>query len=180
MNAPEIVEVNSQQLDATLSPGDACPECQAGTVYEKKPYVIVRFVGQAPLQATVYRLQRLRCHLCGKLFTAPAPEDAGEAKYDHTVASMIGLLKYGSGLPFNRLQLLQADCQIPLAASTQWGIVYAGALLLLAAYEELIRQAAQGDVLYNDDGLSWNLPQEFETILANCLSHGRRNFVDLL
>jgi hypothetical protein len=128
--------------------------------------------------------------------------------------------------------------------------------LLTAAYEELIRQAAQGDVVYNDDttvkilelmgerarkspplddehdpnrtglftsgvvatragvyialffsgrqhagenlsdvlrhrvaeleppmqmcdGLARNLPQEFETILASCIAHGRRNFVDL-
>ena len=75
----------------------------------------------------------------------------GDTKYDHTVASMIGLLKYGSGLPFNRIQRLQGNCKIPLAASTQWQIVYAGVLLIAAAYQELIRQAAQGDVLYNDD-----------------------------
>ena len=119
------------------------------------------------------------------------------------------------------------------------------------AYDELIRQAAQGDVLYNDDtgnkilslikeqmendddfsrkgmftsailsavgrckialfftgrnhagenlvnvlakrqsgldppiqmcdALSRNLPKELKTILANCLTHARRNFVDLL
>lgn len=249
----------AKQVDvkhATLSAGDACPACQAGTVYEKPPGVIVRFVGQAPLQATVYRLQRLRCHLCGKVFTASAPEGVGEKKYDHTAASMIGLLKYGSGLPFNRLRRLQGDCQIPLAASTQWRIVYPAAVLMAAAYEELIRQAAQGEVIYNDDttvkilelmgerakkspppedphdpdrsglftsgvvatraglrialffsgrqhagenlsdvlkhraaeldapiqmcdGLARNLPKQLETILANCLSHGRRNFVDL-
>jgi hypothetical protein len=29
------------------------------------------------------------------------------------------------------------------------------------------------------DGLSRNLPGEFQTILANCLSHGRRQFVDV-
>ena len=86
----------------TLCAGDDCPSCQIGTVYEKSPSVFVRFVGQAPLHATVYRLQRLRCNLCGKVFTAPAPEEMGAQKYDHTVASMIGLLKYGSGMPFNR------------------------------------------------------------------------------
>ena len=122
-----------------------------GTLYEKTPSVLVRFVGQAPLGATVYRMQKLRCHLCGKIFTAPEPEDAGPDKYDHTVASMIALLKYGSGLPFNRVERLQGNCQIPLAASTQWGIVDAAASLLMPAYEELIRQAAQGEVLYNDD-----------------------------
>ena len=134
----------------TLAAGDACPECQQGTLYQKTPNVLVRFVGQAPLQATVYRMQKLRCHVCGKVFTAPVPEGVA-AKYDHTVASMIGLLKYGSGLPFNRLQRLQGNCKLPLAASTQWSIVSAAALLIAAAYEELIRQAAQGEVVYNDD-----------------------------
>ena len=105
----------------TLGAGDACPDCQGGTLYEQAPSVLVRFVGQAPLQATVYRLQRLRCGLCGKVFTASAPDEMGERKYDHTAASMIGLLKYGSGLPFNRLRRLQGNCEIPLAASTQWG-----------------------------------------------------------
>ena len=37
------------------------------------PGVLVRLVGAAPLQAKVYELQKLRCHLCGKVFTAEAP-----------------------------------------------------------------------------------------------------------
>jgi transposase len=135
----------------TLCAGDDCPLCHKGTLYEKVPSVFVRFVGHAPLQATVYRLQRLRCNLCGESFTAPAPEGMGAQKYDHTVASVVGLLKYGSGLPFNRLQRLQRNCKVPLAASTQWDIVHAGASLLTPAYEELIQQAAQGELLHNDD-----------------------------
>ena len=109
------------------APGMRVPECLQGTLYEKKPSVVVRFVGQAPVQGTVFRMQRLRCNLCGKVFTAPAPREAKAPKYDHTVASMIGLLKYGSGMPFNRLQGLQRSCDIPLAASTQWDIVAAAA-----------------------------------------------------
>ena len=236
----------------TLHAGDDCPACQDGTLYEQRPSVFVRFVGRPPLQATVYRMQRLRCCLCGKVFTAPVPDGVGDRKYDHTVASMIGLLKYGSGFPFNRQQRLQGDCGIPLAASTQWGIVYAVVLLIAAAYEELIRQAAQGEVVYNDDttakilelmgqrlqksppaddphdpdrtglftsgivatragrrialffsgrrhagenltevlkhraaeldapiqmcdGLARNLPKDLQTILGNCLAHGRRD-----
>src|SRR6185312_15464518 len=74
-----------------------------------------------------------------------------ENKYDATAGSMIGLLKYGSGLPFNRLDGLQGNLEIPLPASTQWEIVRAVAANLAPAFEELIRQAAQGEVLHNDD-----------------------------
>lgn len=249
----------AEQVDVRhpeLSAGTACPACGQGKLYEKPPGVLVRFVGRAPLHARVYRRQRLRCHLCGKLFTAPAPAGVGEDKYDQTVASLIGLLKYGSGLPFNRLERLQGSCGIPLSASTQWDIVHAAAPRIAPAYEALVRQAAQGAIVHNDDttvrilelmgqrarntppaadehapgrtglftsgvvatregarialffsgrqhagenlsdvlqhraaqlgppvqmcdGLARNLPGELDTILANCLAHGRRNFVEL-
>ena len=135
----------------SLTAGDACPACGQGTVYEKTPGVLVRITGQPPLAAKVYRLQKLRCHLCGQVFTAAAPEETGDRKYDATAGSMIGLLKYGSGLPFNRLEGLQGDLGVPLPASTQWDIVQAVAASLTPAFDELIRQAAQGDVLHNDD-----------------------------
>ena len=59
--------------------------------------------------------------------------------------------RYGSGLPFNRLEGLQGSMGIPLPASTQWDIVQDVAVGLDLVFEELIRQAADGDVLYNDD-----------------------------
>jgi hypothetical protein len=40
---------------------------------------------------------------------------------------------------------------IPLPASTQWGIVLEIFRIIYPVYKELIRQAAQGEVLYNDD-----------------------------
>jgi transposase len=244
----------------SLRPGDACPACGEGTVYDKAPGVLVRITGQPPLAATIYRLQKLRCHLCGQVFTADAPPEAGARKYDATAGSMIGLLKYGSGLPFNRLDGLQGDLGVPLPASTQWDIVHAVAADLAPAFDELIRQAAQGEVVYNDDttvkilelmgqrgrqgapagaardvgdadersglytsgvvalrdghrvalffsghrhagenlaqvlkhraeelpppiqmcdALSRNLPGELRTILAHCLAHARRRFVDI-
>jgi transposase len=143
----ERIEVPHPSLRA----GDPCPACAEGIVYDKAPGVLVRITGQPPLTAKVYRLHKLRCHLCGKVFTAPAPAEAENGKYDATAGSMIALLKYGSGLPFNRLAGLQGHLGIPLPASTQWDIVQAVATSLAHAFEELIRQAAQGDVLHNDD-----------------------------
>jgi transposase len=244
----------------SLTAGDACPACGQGTVYEKAPGVLVRITGQPPLAATIYQLQKLRCHLCGQVFTAAAPQVAGDQKYDATAGSMIGLLKYGSGLPFNRLDGLQGNLEVPLPASTQWDIVHVVAANLAPAFAELIRQAAQGEVLHNDDttvkilelmgergrqeallsaagdvsnadqrsglytsgvvalrdghrvalffsgrrhagenlaqvlkhrteqlpppiqmcdALSRNLPGELRTILAHCLAHARRQFVDV-
>jgi transposase len=236
----------------TLKHGSRCPECQKGKVYrDNKPATAVRVTGKAPLQATVYQMERLRCNLCGEIFTAKTPDEIGDEKYDAASAAMIGLLKYGSGLPFNRLQQLPAGLGVPLAASTQWEIVDDAANKVFWAWQELVRQAAQGSVVYNDDtnakilslikenkdgnsssskkgmftsailsevgdkkialfftgrnhagdnladvlskrqagldppiqmcdALSRNLSDEFKTVLANCLVHARRNFVDVL
>jgi len=137
---------------ASLSSGDACPKCLQGKVYaQRDPGVLVRLVGRAPVEATVYELEKLRCGLCQEVFTAAAPPEAGDKKYDETAASMIAVLKYGSGVPFYRLDKLQGNLGIPLPPSTQWGIVKETARPMRPALEELIRQAAQGEVLYNDD-----------------------------
>src|SRR5436309_4913733 len=137
---------------ASLKPGDHCPECLKGKVYVRQESALrIRVVGQAPLAATVYELESLRCNLCGEVYEAEAPEGVGEKKYDESAAAMIGLLKYGSGVPFYRLAGLEASVGIPLPASTQWEIVAETAELIRPAFEELIRQAAQGEVLYNDD-----------------------------
>jgi len=252
----------------SLQPGDPCPQCDNGTVYETgRPGVLVRVTGQPPLQAMAYFLQKLRCNLCGTLFTADAPDGVGSEKYDATARSMLALLKYGAGMPFHRDEKLHANLGIPLPASTQWDIVETHAQHVEPAFEEMVRQGAQGEVLYNDDtgvkilqfkraeaaeaneessdndadadgaaeqpaaerrgmfttgivatrdgqkialffsgrqhagenlkdvlkrraadlprpiqmcdALSRNLPGELQTILANCLAHGRRQFVEI-
>jgi len=123
-----------------------------GKVYARKePALRIRVVGQAPLAATVYELESLRCNLCGEIFEAEAPEGVGEKKYDESGGAMIALLKYGSGIPFYRLAGLEENLGIPLPASTQWKIVEEVAEGMRPAFEELIRQAAQGEVFHNDD-----------------------------
>lgn len=239
----------------TLHGGQACPGCQRGRVYAMaEPSVLVRITGVAPLGATLYECDRLRCNLCGELYTAPAPAGVGEQKYDATAVSMIGLLKYGTGLPFNRIETLQAGMRIPLPAATQWDLVKAAARQLAPVYEALIAQAAQAVVLHNDDtsmkvlkitreqraaalaedadetrsgvftsailatgeghkmalfftgvrhagenlaallkaraaelpapiqmcdGLAHNTPRDFDTLLANCIAHARRRYVEV-
>jgi transposase len=234
---------------ANLQSGNRCPDCERGNVYEQKePKVLVRIVGQAPLAATVYELERLRCNACGQVFTAQEPEEVGPEKYDETAAAMIAQLKYGSGVPFYRLEQLEEMLGIPLPAATQWEVVEEAAEVMKPARDELIRQAAQGEVLHNDDtsmrvlrlarepsdgrtgvftsnilaitaaahkialyftgrqhagenmadvlkqraqqlpspiqmcdALSRNKPKAFgvEILLANCMAHGRRQFVEI-
>jgi transposase len=135
-----------------LQPGDRCPECDKGRVYDSPPRSIVKVVGQAPLGATVYKLQRLRCRLCDTIFSAPLPAAvASLPKYDSSCASMIALLRYGNGMPHFRLEGLQASLYVPLPDATQWDIVAKAAPAPRAVFEELIRQAAQAPLLHSDD-----------------------------
>ena len=136
----------------SLQRGDRCPGCTTGKIYPlAEPATLVRITGMAPLSATVYACDRWRCNLCGEVFTAPAPAGVGDAKYDATATSMVGLLKYGCGLPFHRIEVLQRGLRIPLPAATQWQIVHDALPHLVPAWDELCGQAAQGQIVYNDD-----------------------------
>ena len=248
-----------QVAHASLHGGDACPGCAMGKVYlMKEPASLLRVQGMAPLDATVWECERLRCNGCGEVFTAPAPEGVGTGKYDESADAMVAMLRYGAGVPFNRVERLQQGMGIPLPASTQWGLVERRVDALTPAFDALVRHAAQGEVLHNDDtsmtvlelgertreealaagesektadrtgvrttgivsavgehkvslyftgrqlagesleevlqerlarlpapiqmsdALSHNLPAELKTIVANCLAHGRRYFVDIV
>ena len=137
---------------AQLKPGDPCPECREGRVYrQKEPKTLIRIVGQAPLKATVFEMERLRCNGCCQVFTAAEPPGVGTDKYDTTAVAMIALLKYGTGVPFNRMERLETQLGIPLPAATQWELMEAAAKQLKRILDEFIRQAAQGGVVHNDD-----------------------------
>jgi hypothetical protein len=87
----------------------------------------------------------------GQIFTAEEPANAGAEKYDATAIAMIALLKYGTGVPFKRLERLEGQLGMPLPAATQWELMEAAAGLLRPVLEGLMRQGAQGTVLHNDD-----------------------------
>lgn len=140
----------------TLRPKDPCPKCPKGRLYKQKvPKVIVRLTGSAPVQAKIWDYDWYRCNACGYIVNAPLPEAAGPyEKYDESVTSTIGILRYGYGMPFNRLEQLQQGYGIPLPASTQWDLIDRSVDTLEPIFVELIRQAARGEVIHNDDTIA--------------------------
>ena len=101
--------------------GDLCPQCLQGKLYLLKlPAQLLWIMARPMFEATIYELQRLRCALCGALFTAPAPPPVAAGKYDPSVGTMLAVLRYGAGLPMYRIEKWQAYFGVPMAASTQW------------------------------------------------------------
>lgn len=132
--------------------GEVCPDCGKGKVYDSPPRTIVKMTGQPALTATVYKLKRLRCRLCEKVFTAAMPDGVSATpKYDPSCASVVALWRYGYGVPFHRLEILQASLHTPVPDATQWDIVRRAQAGPRAVYDELVKQAAQAPLLYSDD-----------------------------
>lgn len=136
-----------------LRPGQKCPDCRKGLLRDfKRPSVVLRFCAQPVIKATAYVLEQLRCALCGKTFTASPPAEAGVEKYAPNVAPMIAVLRYGFGMPFNRIKDFQAMFGVPLPLGTQWEQIKSCYDELSPVIgTELVKQAAQGNVLHNDD-----------------------------
>ncbi len=144
----ETVEVTH----STLKPADRCPQCRRGKVYASlPPMVLIRIVGRPPLEARRYKLQRLRCNLCGQVFTADTPEGVSRRKYDEQAVAILAMLKYGFGVPFYRMNVFHANLGVPLPPSTQWDLVEELAELLRPVYKELVELASRGRVIHNDD-----------------------------
>jgi hypothetical protein len=140
---------------ATLSHGDLCPDCTSGHVRRlKKPATRTRFEGHAPIGADIWEQERLRCDCCGEIFTADPPPEAppeGAPTWDETATAMLGLVHYGNGVPFHRLEKLQEHVQIPVPASTQFEVLAKAAPKLQPVLDEIKSQAAQGGLVQNDD-----------------------------
>jgi transposase len=134
-----------------LTRGCRCPDCRGGNLYDLEPASIVRIVGQPTLAALRWDLERLRCGTCGKVFTAKAPQEAQGPKFDETAVSMLALCHYDAGLPLNRLERLQQNLQTPIPASTQWDVLDESAPTFKPVFDEMARQAAQGQVVHDDD-----------------------------
>ena len=133
-----------------LNPGDVCPECDRGKVYAVDPSQRIVFTGQAPLLATRYELERLRCALCGTYFTATAPVDT-EEKYTPSAKSMLAILHGKMGATYYGLAQLQENLGMPLPLSTQSQVIESMMGPMYAIVTHLAWLAANGDQLCQDD-----------------------------
>ena len=136
----------------TLKAGQTCPACQKGRLRPRpEPAIAIQVRAQPPLTAVIHEMEQLRCDTCDKLFTAPTPPAAGVEKYDPSVGVMVGLMRYGSGMPFYRLERLQQSLGVPLPSSVQWEQVDRVAGELEPVFDHLIYLAAQSALVFNDD-----------------------------
>jgi len=237
----------------TVKAGMCCPECRRGKLCSLEPGKLLRVAAMPPLEATLHRPERLRCATCGLVYTAEVPAEIGTEKYDASACAMVATLRYGYGMPMNRLSHFQKSLGVPLGVGTQWELIERSAGAGRPAFERLLDEAAQGELFHNDDtgmkilsvmneqkkakengedpertgmfttgivavaggrkmmlffsgrnhagenldellsrrdnargvplqmcdALSRNEPSENKTVVANCLTHGRRAFYDV-
>ncbi len=140
----------------SLSPGDPCPQCETGTVYETgRPGVVVRLIGQSPVGAKVtthlqkLRLQSVRRGLHrhtrrGRRVQRPRLEPIVGADVQSTPQMPApGHGRNGADDCDGRPR--RSTCRTrrfrPVIPARKCEPVFA----------ELVQQAAQGDVVYNDD-----------------------------
>lgn len=140
-----------KQEHESLKSGDDCPEACGGRLYALDPKATVCLTGHALVSAIKYLQERLRCTLCGKIFTADPSTDMPLQKYDEALKANLAIAKNYAGMPFYRLQMLQKMVGVPLPHPTQWQLVESLADAIYPVYYELERLVAQGEIISHDD-----------------------------
>lgn len=157
--------VHHPGVNGTLRAGALSPCGCGGRLREVEESVVLRFVGRSPIEPHTYGCSNLRCSKCQERFTVGLADEAGESRHQPSAVAVVGVMKYGSGFPFNRMKSMLSLFGIALPATTQFEMVWAGAKVIWPAYAELIRAGAQGSVLKTDDTrmkiLEGDRPDEF-------------------
>jgi len=113
---------------------------------------VLRIVGAPWLRVEIYRPERLRCSLCGKIFTAILPSElATGSRADSSAKAIVSLLKYRGGVPFYRQGQMQEILGTPISASEIWEMTERVADDLQSVYAILCKTASEAELLHNDD-----------------------------
>jgi hypothetical protein len=153
----QTVECRHEQLAV----GERCPACGHGTLYRVLPGVAMRLDGNALLSAVRYELEKLRCSACGQIFTASVPATAGTEKYTARARAVLALARYYLGVPWHRLEGFQALVGVPVPDATQWDQGEIVGDCTHPIFKWLEKEAAQGEVIFQDD-----TPQRVLTLIA--------------
>lgn len=135
----------------TLKAGELCPLCGSGTLYHYGCGSVLRLKGQPPIVAVIHEPEQLRCSACQELFTAMLPEDVGSERADASAKAMIALFRYGAGVPFYRMDQLQAMMKNPVPDATQWDMSESLVNIVDPVYRSLLYLAAQSELFHSDD-----------------------------
>jgi len=127
--------------------GELCPLCCAGRLYPYKTKQQIQLHGHAPVSATCWDVDVLRCATCKAVFNAREPS----TKYDASVKTSIVLSRYYLGLPFHRLDTFQKLVGVPLPDATQWDLAKQLFEDVFPVFVKLVEHAAQASLMYHDD-----------------------------
>lgn len=140
---------NVEKINHELyQPGDPCPTQCGGKLYLARAGSFVRINGGSLVEATRYEIEKLRCQICGELFSAKLPY---QDKYDAKSKAVIAISRYQMGTPMYRLARFQACMGNPLPEGTQWQLILEVYQVAKVIFEALIEVAAQVDLFFIDD-----------------------------
>jgi transposase len=136
----------------TLKKGSSCPSCLKGKLFNLSAGSVIRIVGQPWLQVEIYRPERLRCAVCGKIFTATLPREViTGSRADSSAKAIVSLLKYRGGIPFYRQGHIQEILGAPISPSEIWEMTEDVADAVQPAYAAMCEHAAAAELIQNDD-----------------------------
>lgn len=139
--------VHHELLDGVV--GAICEACGLGRMSRYREKLIVAIKGQPLFGATVHHFEQARCKLCGAIIGAegPAVVDQGLGSsyitYEWSACAMLAVMHYFAGLPFKRIESLQAGWGIPMPDANLWSLADQGAELLHPLYTALERFGIQ-------------------------------------
>ncbi|MFP4283368.1 MAG: transposase [Opitutales bacterium] len=125
--------------------GSICHACGIGRMSRYREKLVVVIKGQPLFAGAVHHFEQARCRLCGAIVTAEGKAiitrglGSSYITYDWSACAMLVVMHYFAGMPFKRLEALQAGWGIPMPDANQWALADASAELLLPLYDALER-----------------------------------------
>ena len=129
--------------------GALCEACGVGRLSRYREKLIVHIKGQPLFGADIHHFEQARCRLCNAIVraqgAAPALDGLGSSyiRYDYSACAMLLVMHYFAGMPFKRLEALQASWGIPMPDANQWVLADTCADRLFPLYKAIEKHAIE-------------------------------------